>query len=69
MRAPSALGGEPWGLFQKGHVMSQWKGQPIQSMRNAHQGDPGFDQSKGEQIVITLKDGTEKTVLRSEVQS
>ncbi len=49
--------------------MSQWKGQPIQSMREAHQGDPGFDQAKGQQVVIRLQDGTEKTVLRSEVQT
>ncbi len=49
--------------------MSQWKGQPIQSMRDAHRGDPQFDPEKGQQVVITLKDGTQRTVLRSEVQT
>jgi hypothetical protein len=35
--------------------------------RPAKQGDKGFDASKGPQSVITLPDGTEKTVPTAEV--
>jgi hypothetical protein len=33
----------------------------------ARQGDKGFDAAKGEQKVITLPDGTEKTVAATEI--
>jgi hypothetical protein len=36
-------------------------------VRDAHKGDPGFVDGT-DQVVITLEDGTQKTVKRSEVQ-
>ena len=46
---------------------TKYQGKEVKSSRPAKQGDPGFDASKGEQVVITLQDGSEKTVLKSEV--
>jgi hypothetical protein len=37
-------------------------------VRDARKGDPGF-QDGTDQVVVTLDDGTEKTVKRSEVTS
>lgn len=44
----------------------QYQGKPVRSLREAKQGDPNFQQGQ-DQVVITLDDGTEKTVKRSEV--
>lgn len=44
-----------------------YQGKNVKSQREAHAGDPGFVQNT-DQIIITLDDGTEKTVKRSEVK-
>jgi hypothetical protein len=44
----------------------QFQGKPVSNVRDARQGDQGFQQG-GDQVVITLQDGTQKTVKRSEV--
>jgi hypothetical protein len=46
----------------------QYQGKNIRSQRPARDGDPGFQQG-ADQVVITLDDGSEKTVKRSEVGS
>jgi hypothetical protein len=43
-----------------------YQGKPVTNVRTAHAGDPGFDASK-DQVVIRCGDGSEKTVLRTEV--
>lgn len=43
-----------------------YQGKKVQSMRAATQGDQGFQQGQ-DQVYITLEDGTEKVVKRSEV--
>jgi hypothetical protein len=45
----------------------KYQGKDVKSSRPAKQGDPGFDASKGEQLVITMQDGSEKVVAKSEV--
>jgi hypothetical protein len=48
--------------------MSQtWQGKPVQSSRPAKDGDPGYMKGSVDQVVITLDDGTEKTVKKGEV--
>jgi hypothetical protein len=43
-----------------------YQGKPVKSVRDARDGDPGFQ--KGQDMVcITLEDGTEKVVKRTEV--
>ena len=49
------------------HQGQQYQGKAVRSQREAKQGDPGFSQGQ-DQIVITLEDGTEKVVRRSELQ-
>jgi hypothetical protein len=44
----------------------QYQGKDVQ-VREAREGDKGFVKGT-DQVVITLEDGTEKTVKRSEVQ-
>lgn len=44
----------------------KYQGKDVQS-RPAKDGDKGFDASKGEQVVVTLPDGTEKVVAKAEV--
>jgi hypothetical protein len=47
-------------------MAQQYQGKNIRTVRDAREGDPGF--AKGtDQVVVTLEDGTEKTVKRSEV--
>lgn len=46
--------------------MAKYQGQDVTS-RPAKETDPGFDKSM-DQVVITLPDGTEKTVEKSEVK-
>ena len=46
--------------------MPTYQGKQVKS-RPARQGDKGFDQAKGEQVVITMSDGTERTVPKAEV--
>jgi hypothetical protein len=43
-------------------------GKPVTDVRNQKQGDPGFDANK-DQVVVTNADGTESTVLRSDVKT
>lgn len=45
----------------------QWNGKNIRNQREARQGDQGFQEGQ-DQVVVTLDDGTEKTVRRSEIQ-
>lgn len=47
-------------------MAQKYQGLDIQSQREAREGDPGF-QKGTDQVVITLADGAEKTVKRSEV--
>jgi hypothetical protein len=49
-------------------VPQQFKGQNIRSQREAREGDEGFVKGT-DQVTITLDDGSEKTVKRSEVIS
>lgn len=47
-------------------MAQKYQGKDVKSVRDARQGDPGFMQG-GDQCVVTLEDGTEKTVKRSEI--
>jgi hypothetical protein len=47
-------------------MAQQYQGKPIHSQREARDGDPGFTKGS-DQVTITLEDGSEKTVKRSEV--
>ena len=47
--------------------MPSYQGKKVTIVRPAKQGDQGFDQNKDDQIVISMPDGTEKTVPREEV--
>jgi hypothetical protein len=47
-------------------IQASYQGQPLHAHRPAHAGDAGF-QAGSDQLVITLMDGTEKTVPRSDV--
>lgn len=53
-------------LYSHKETTMRYQGKTVQS-RPAKEGDQGFDASKGEQVVITLADGTEKTVAKAEV--
>lgn len=44
----------------------QYQGKNIRSQREARDGDEGFVKG-GDQVTVTLDDGTEKTVKRSEI--
>jgi hypothetical protein len=44
----------------------QYQGKNVRSLRDAREGDQGFVKD-GDQVIITLDDGTEKTVKRREV--
>lgn len=44
-----------------------YQGQPVQTVRDARQGDQGFQQGQ-DQVTITLKDGSQKTIKRSELK-
>lgn len=46
--------------------MQQYQGKPVTVVRDAQQGDTGFDSAK-DQVLIRTADGTEKAVLRSDV--
>ena len=48
-------------------MAQKYQGQDIKSQREAREGDVGFVKGSTDQVVITLADGTEKTVKRSEV--
>lgn len=46
-----------------------YHGKPISSIRDAITGDPGFNGTAGQQVVITLADGgTEKTVMKHDLK-
>ncbi len=47
-------------------MAQQYQGRPVRQVRDAKQGDPGFQQGQ-DQVVVTLDDGTEKTCKRSEL--
>lgn len=46
--------------------MSQYKGKPVTILRDAKQGDQGYDQAK-DQVVVRTADGNETVALRTEV--
>lgn len=46
--------------------MPQYQGKNVRSQREARSGDPGFQQGQ-DQIVVTLEDGSEKVIRRSEL--
>lgn len=50
----------------KESTMQQFQGKNVKTMRDAKDGDPGYVKGT-DQIVITLEDGTEKTVKRKEL--
>jgi hypothetical protein len=47
-------------------MAQQYQGKNIKSQREAREGDDGFKQG-ADQVTITMEDGTEKVVKRSEV--
>jgi hypothetical protein len=47
-------------------MAKQYQGKPVRNSRPAREGDDGFVKDT-DQIVVTLDDGSEKTVNRSEV--
>jgi hypothetical protein len=47
-------------------MAQQYQGKNVRSVRDARAGDKGFVEHT-DQVVVTLDDGTEKTVKRSEV--
>jgi hypothetical protein len=47
-------------------MAKQYQGKPIRNSRPAREGDDEFVKDTG-QVVVTLEDGTEKTVKGSEV--
>lgn len=66
-RGSGYLKGSGKGREQEKTTMTQvYKGKPVTDVRDAHDGDEGFD-SKKDQVVIRLADGTQKTVNRTEV--
>lgn len=44
-----------------------YQGKNVRSVRDAREGDQGFSKDQHDQVVVTLDDGTEKVVKRSEV--
>jgi ribosomal protein L14 len=44
-----------------------YKGQSVEITRAAKQGDKDFNANLGEQVIVRLKDNTEKTVPKAEV--
>jgi hypothetical protein len=48
-------------------MAKQYQGKPVRSWRPAREGDDEFVKDTG-QVVVTLEDGTEKTVEGSEVK-
>lgn len=47
-------------------MAQQYQGKNIKSQREAREGDEGFKQGS-DQVTITMEDGTERVVKRSEV--
>jgi hypothetical protein len=47
-------------------MAQQYQGKNVRNVREARDGDDGFVKGT-DQVVVTLDDGTEKTVRRSEV--
>lgn len=44
-----------------------YQGKPVRSVRDAREGDKGFVKGSVDQVIITLEDGTEKTIKKSEL--
>jgi hypothetical protein len=47
-------------------MAKQYQGKPVRNSRPAREGDDGFVKDTG-QVVVTLEDGSEKTVKGNEV--
>lgn len=48
-------------------MTQQYQGKNVRQVRDARDGDQGFQKGVQDQVCITLDDGTEKVVKRSEV--
>lgn len=46
-------------------MTQQYQGKTVTVVRDAKQGDPNFDATKGPQAIVTNADGSQSTVLRS----
>jgi hypothetical protein len=44
-------------------------GKDVKVLRDAKAGDPNFDADKGPQVIVENADGSESTVLRSDVKN
>lgn len=53
-------------MATQGKAEQQYQGKPVRSCRDARAGDPDYREG-GDQVVVTLQDGTERTVRRAEV--
>lgn len=49
-------------------MTSTVNGKPVTHVRDAKEGDPGYDDSK-DQVVVRNADGSESTVLRTDVKT
>jgi hypothetical protein len=47
-------------------MAQMYQGKPVRNVRDAREGDKEFKEGQ-DQVVVTMDDGTEKTVKRSEV--
>lgn len=58
-------------MENKGENKGKWQGQGVVIVRPAKEGDPGFDPTLGigEQVIIRLGDGSEKTVIADDVET
>lgn len=58
-------------MENKGNIKGKWQGQDIEIVKPAQQGDAGFDPilAIGSQVIVKFSDGSEKTVLRSDIET
>ena len=65
--APPAPSGKSNEAREMDKKETRYQGQKVEVVRPARQGDKGFNPSGGEQVVIKLSDGSERTVAKSDV--
>jgi hypothetical protein len=53
-------------IVEEIEMTQKYQGKDVRNVRDARKGDQGFQEGQ-DQVVVTLDDGTEKTVKRSEV--
>lgn len=53
----------------KGNIKGKWQDVDVEIVKPAQQGDAGFDPmlAIGSQVIVKFSDGSEKTVLRSDI--